>query len=93
MKFGRILGGILGMTPIIGSLIGDRRARKEQKRQEHMMWEQSNRASLMAQKQQAERDRALRRVQQGRMRAAKRRVRGGLFGEGVSTDVSGTLGG
>jgi len=64
--------------------------------QQQALAAQQKRAQDAAAKQEAQRQRSLRRIAQGRVRAARRRVRGGLFGDTQVSDqynVSSRLGG
>ena len=90
---------VIKASPI--GLIHDylRAPRKQQKHQEHLMWEAANRErakiQALAGKQEKDRARMMRKISAGRVRSARRRIRGGLFGDISPTqgEVAGRLGG
>jgi hypothetical protein len=88
---GGLLGGIAGPLGLaagaaLGAGMGTRRTADVRQREAFTQAriEQetaSKKATQMAAAQQRERDSALKKMKAGRMRAARRRIRGGLFGD------------
>jgi len=95
MKFsiGSLFKAVASISPLGMMYNAQRSARKEQKNQENMMWQQQQRADAMAKKQRADRDAVQRRISLGNVRSRRSRVRGGLFGDLAEGGQAGTLGG
>ena len=84
MSFFKSLGKkALGITLAVSGLrmLSGRDAKKAQKRQEELQYQQQVKADQMAAKQESQRAAIQKKISLGRVKSARRSTRGGLFGD------------